>query len=256
MRIWIMSDLHLNDRPLEISTPSPIPDVLVVAGDVMAPFAGGLRWLRQQCSIPIVCVAGNSDFHGVDMTIERRIAAQIARELGITFLDEDCAIIGSVRFVGVTLWTDYSLDGNPALAMSHAEGACSDHRNIRIGDERLGPRQALACHRRSRSWLEGVLAEPFQGPTVVVTHHAPSGRSIGRQYAGHPLNPSFASNLEGLMLRHHPDLWVHGHVHSCCDYRVGRTRVVSNARGTPSEETGFQPGLVLEVSECRVPSTP
>lgn len=37
MHIWIMSDLHLNDLPLEISTPSPIPDVLVVAGDAMAP---------------------------------------------------------------------------------------------------------------------------------------------------------------------------------------------------------------------------
>lgn len=43
-------------------------------------------------------------------------------------------------------------------------------------------------------------------------------------------------------------LWVHGHIHCCCDYTVAKTRVIANPRGYPTElHTGFDPGWVVEV---------
>lgn len=46
-----------------------------------------------------------------------------------------------------------------------------------------------------------------------------------------------------------PALCVHGHVHARLDYRIGSTRVVPNAFGSPWERTGHEPELVLEVRE-------
>ncbi|HEY5915265.1 MAG TPA: hypothetical protein VJA21_32185 [Verrucomicrobiae bacterium] len=41
---------------------------------------------------------------------------------------------------------------------------------------------------------------------------------------------------------------AHGHIHYCCDYTLGKTRVLANPRGYPTESrTGFNPGLVAEV---------
>jgi Icc-related predicted phosphoesterase len=43
-------------------------------------------------------------------------------------------------------------------------------------------------------------------------------------------------------------LWIHGHIHSYCDYTLGKTRVLANPRGYPTEpRTGFNPGLIAEV---------
>jgi len=44
-----------------------------------------------------------------------------------------------------------------------------------------------------------MLAESFDGKTVVVTHHAPSSQSVHPRYANDLLTPAFASNLENLM---------------------------------------------------------
>jgi Icc-related predicted phosphoesterase len=82
---------------------------------------------------------------------------------------------------------------------------------------------------------------------VVVTHHAPSPGSVAPAYAGHPLNPAFASDLDALVAAGRPDLWVHGHVHTSFDYRLGATRVVCNPLGYPRENASFDPGLVVEL---------
>jgi elongation factor G len=93
---------------------------------------------------------------------------------------------------------------------------------------------------------------PHDGPTVVVTHHAPSRKSI--RGAVDVSDASFASDCEDLMRRYRPELWVHGHVHQRCHYWVGDTQVVCNPRGYASdtwdewrEETGIEEDFVLEV---------
>lgn len=42
-------------------------------------------------------------------------------------------------------------------------------------------------------------------------------------------------------------LWVHGHTHTSVDFEMAGTRVVSNQRGYPGEESGFQPSLVIDL---------
>lgn len=96
---------------------------------------------------------------------------------------------------------------------------------------------------------EGELRRPFDGATVLVTHHLPSYRSVAPNFGGHPLNPCYASNLDGLIERYKPALWIHGHTHMSCDYQLGATRVVCNPRGYVNHNLNvdFKAGLVLRI---------
>ena len=103
------------------------------------------------------------------------------------------------------------------------------------------PEQALALHRESRAWLEAELARPWDGKTVVVTHHAPHPMSIAPKYRGDPITPAFVSDLSAVIERHQPNLWIHGHTHASFDYVVPgtKTRVVCNPRGYRDRRTGL-----------------
>jgi len=101
--------------------------------------------------------------------------------------------------------------------------------------------------------LEKRLAEPFSGKTVVITHMAPSARSIPDHYKDELLSAAYASHLDELAQG--ADLWIHGHIHDSVDYSIGNCRVISNPLGYPrSDEQGiaaqnsrFNPNFVVTV---------
>lgn len=108
-----------------------------------------------------------------------------------------------------------------------------DYRRIRTGPrsrDRIEPGEVLAMHRATRAFIKDELARPYDGPTVVVTHHAPHPASLQDPHAD--LAWSYASDLTDMIMDRGPDIWIHGHVHHAADYRIGRTRVVCNPRGT------------------------
>ncbi len=123
----------------------------------------------------------------------------------------------------------------------------SDHRWIRRGDGMFLPSHARDTHQASLAWLRGELSRPFDGTTIVVTHHAPSGKS-GDPRHDDSLSPAFASALETVVREHQPPLWIHGHTHHNIDYTIGSTRILSNQRGYPNQPcNGFDPSLVVEL---------
>ena len=82
----------------------------------------------------------------------------------------------------------------------------------------------------------------------MITHHAPSPRSIRRWFQNDPLNPAFASDLDRLIERYQPALWVHGHMHDPVDERLGKTRLVANPAGYAHErKQGFDPALCIDL---------
>ncbi len=99
------------------------------------------------------------------------------------------------------------------------------------------PEDAIQLHTASRDWLAVMLAEPFGGKTVVVTHHAPSSRSVHPVYA------------QDLMDGDRVTLWQHGHMHESFDYDVYGTRLICNPRGYSPEALNpdFRPDFVVKV---------
>ena len=160
-------------------------------------------------------------------------------------------MIEGVRFLGATLWTDFSATGNAALAAAAAGEGMNDYRRIRTrGYRRLRPADTLGEHYLARAFLEHKLREPFDGKTVVVTHHAPSTASIAPHLlrdATH-LNAAYVNRLE-VLLGPPVSLWVHGHTHTSFDYDIKGTRVVCNPRGYAPVllNPGFDPGFTVNV---------
>jgi hypothetical protein len=102
-------------------------------------------------------------------------------------------------------------------------------------------------HISSRRWLEQRLGEAHDGPTVVITHHAPVIRERPPIAQLRAIAGAFASDLTELMGAGRVSLWIYGHTHRAADLEVSGTRVLSNPRGYPHEPVaGFDPLCVVE----------
>jgi Icc-related predicted phosphoesterase len=254
MRIQLFSDLHVDVAAVKPITIGSGVDAVLVAGDTCQGAQEAFAHIRRivPMNLPVVMTMGNHEYYGRCMPDELAIARAAAPTFGIHLLENDTAVIDGVRFVGCTLWTDYRLFGsaNVPAAMRTAAQGLNDHRRIAWSKRpwaRFRPAEALLLHSRSRLFLQNALQASHQGPTVVVTHHAPHPRSMHLKYEKDLLSAAYVSNLEDLIVAGAPDLWVHGHVHASFDYVVGTTRVLCNPHGYGGENRAFVPGLVVEV---------
>ncbi|HRP98760.1 MAG TPA: metallophosphoesterase [Rhodocyclaceae bacterium] len=253
MKIQIASDIHLSRAPCSI--PDVGADLLVLAGDIHRP-TEALRWATD-LDMPIVYVPGDHEYYGSSLAATDRRLVELSRDSTVTVLNCGEKRFGRVRVLGATLWSDFRLLGDgPARkrAMEQARSFSRDFSRIaadEAGNRMFSPTACAQLFARHRNWLEARLAEPFDGETVVVTHFAPSSGSIAARFADSPLNPFFVSDLDELIGNGCAALWVHGHTHDSFDYRIGRTRVLCNARGyvvnDEVENPAFDAGLTVEI---------
>ncbi len=251
MKIHLLSDLHLEFGKFKHTPPNC--DVVVLAGDTH-PGVKGIVWAAKRFgNVPVISIAGNHEFYHGRRQLPRHYnkMKEKADELGIIFLQNESVIIDNVRFVACTLWTDFSLVGNAPLAMLHAERTMNDYQLTReVGGGYLRAETVLAEHKKSMEFLTEELSQNFDGPTVVVTHHAPSEMSAGHHFKVDRTNAFYATNLHRFVEVMQPTVWVHGHMHSSSDYMMGDTRVITNPRGyvnNPGFNQNFDPNFVFEV---------
>ena len=245
MKIRVLSDLHLEyDEPLAI--PYVEADLVVLAGDIHN-HAKGLGWAAENfgSQVPIIYVPGNHEYYGGEFAALESAMQAAARSLpnvhflnNTTFTERN----GQWRVLGTTLWTDFSLfgAGDAALreSIAEAERVILDYQGvIQVLSPELEaplrsftPRDSLALHEQARVWLEDELAKPFDGKTIVVTHHAPLRPSLAEKFATDRASAGYVSDLPSLV-RAPVALWVHGHTHTAFDYFAEGTRVICNPRG-------------------------
>jgi predicted phosphodiesterase len=247
MKLHILSDLHTEFA--DFDPPKTDADLVILAGDIGVGL-GGLSWAaRHFPTQSAIYVAGNHEFYGHDISLIETLRAEAPEN--VTVLSDDMLVLGGVRFLCSTLWTDFRLHGKSEewFALQRARKSMNDFVQIRNGEHLFRPQDSVVLHEASRAWLVSRLEEDFDGPTVVVTHHLPASSSIAKRYANDPLNPAFASSLESLIEEYQPTLWIHGHTHVPFDYELFETRVVCNPRGYPGEHfrNGFRPDLTVIV---------
>jgi predicted MPP superfamily phosphohydrolase len=145
---------------------------------------------------------------------------------------------GDHLIVAATLWTDFA-NGNP-LALNNAANCMRDYEFI----EGFTPEQALEIFKSDLRFLYDYVSPG----DVVVTHHAPSHKSVANRFRGSDSNVYFASALEDVIEDLKPSLWIHGHMHNCSDYMVGDTRIICNPHGYKGwEMTGYNKTLTVEI---------
>lgn len=250
MRLHVVSDLHVEFGAFEL--PAVEADVVVLAGDVGLGTAG-VRLARQWSDgRPVLFVAGNHEYyrHALPaLTGELRAAAAGS---DVHVLENDEVVLDGIRFLGCTLWSDFLAAGPEEMERSMAVCArlLNDYEVVTwsVLGRTLRPEDTVALHQASRRWLAERLAVAHDGPTVVITHHAPLVRVMPREPVHRALLGAFASDLTELMGGDRVEVWIYGHTHRVADLVVEGTHVVSNPRGYPHEPVeGFDPTLVVEV---------
>lgn len=253
MRLRILSDLHLEFFDGHCELPEVEADIIILAGDIHRK-TEGLAWARQQFPrLPILYVPGNHEFYGTCMPLIREELALEAARYQIELLDNQAFTLGGVRFYGTTLWTDFALYAddptrNPQDTEAKAIRYMPDFRIVTTAPgQPFTPQASRELHMEALKWLSRELAKPFDGPKVVISHHAPLHSCIPDKYLGDALSPAFASHLPQLMGK--MDLWVHGHVHEPIDLVRNGTRVIANPGGYPYEFSPslFRDDLIIEV---------
>jgi len=255
MKLHILSDLHLEFAPFD--PPATDADVVVLAGDI-SQRTEGIRWARRMfAQQQIIFVPGNHEYYGAERITTLAAMREAAAACGVHLLDNDAIMIQPerssehVRFLGCTLWTDFRYlgDNSQQQAMTEGQKRLSDFHLIRNGTGAFTPERSVALHEQSLAWLKNMLATPFAGKTVVVTHHLPSANSVAARFRESSLSPCFVSRLDDLFGK--MTLWIHGHTHDSFDYQVSGTRVVCNPRGYVTERgienAEFKPGLTIEI---------
>ena len=243
MKVLLLSDLHLevNGR---YEGNGERADLVVLAGDIHNGVKG-IEWAKRQfADRPVVYVMGNHEYyhHSIDALLTQ--ARSVARHSNVTLLEKEAFDFEGWTILGTTLWSDFMLHGSAYERESHeiATRRMMDYHVIEGATvDTTRNRCAASLH-----WLERELkyTRHMGRPTIVVTHHAPSRRSIPTRYAHDILNAAFASDLEDLINDTQPGYWFHGHTHLAVDYSVGKTRVISNPLGYSRESTGFNDDIL------------
>lgn len=231
MNIQIISDIHLEFGDFDL--PDENCDVLIAAGDIGVGLEG-LEWLIT-LDIPVVYVAGNHEFWGYDMHELQDEFIAMSKGSNVRFLEKKSVVINGVRFLGCTLWTDFNKCDDEEM-MEDLQSIMNDFRYIISNNAPITPEHLIKTNLSCVKWLERELSKDHDGPTIVVTHHAPTKKS----WAADPddyLKFAYCNNLESLLKDNDVKLWVHGHIHHSSDYTKHGTRIVCNPRGYKGYQT-------------------
>ncbi len=230
MRINYFSDIHLEFGP--VNTPENDAEIIIAAGDIGI-FNQGVDWLKT-LKKPVIYVAGNHEFYTHQYQETLKMLRDECAGTRIHFLENNVFTFQGIRFIGCSLWTDLFIEGDDkAKALGKT---LNDFRRITFKDEAFNQESFSNLHYRSKSWLEKELAQPFDGKTVVVTHHAPTEWSWND--SSNALKKlAYCNDLKYLFHEFEIDAWFHGHIHSPGDYRIAGARILSNPRGYVGRKT-------------------
>jgi len=265
MKIQLLSDLH--NEFLRHGKPHPehrwtgvIPeteaDIIVLAGDIDTG-TNGVEWAvkeSERLAKNIVYVLGNHEFYGHEYSDLKEKIAKQCKGTAVFCLDYGVYVQQDVRFIGTTLWTDYKADVSVPqdLAMFIVEKGLADHKMIKYkaGNKyrKFQPLDALAIHKKELNWLEKQINSPFNGKTVVVTHHGPHHVCQHPVYPVSEISTAFHSDLSKLIENSDIDIWAFGHTHANIDRTIEGTRIISNQAGYPGENVNdFNADKVIEI---------
>ncbi|MCU0762302.1 MAG: metallophosphoesterase [Hydrogenophaga sp.] len=223
--------------------------------------------------VPVVFVPGNHEYDALDLDEAHTRLRATCERLGIVWLEREVLEFGGARWIGTTLWSDYDALATVAPPPPGGQAAKAAGKPVSAESRRLKQREkafraanfylskmggmrhgrlfdaeamralALEC----QDWLHAALRRPFAGPTVVVTHFAPTLHSADPRYGLSPGTAGFCNALDDWLPL--ADLWLHGHLHCPQDLQVGRCRIVANPLGYASknEQAAFQSRQLIEV---------
>lgn len=224
---------------------------LILAGDIsdlscMDRFEYFMNHVAQRFKA-IIYVQGNHEYYEGCWRQGQDVYKTSLEQWDNVFYDHKI-VLKDITFLTTTLWTDF--DGEDPVCMEAARTSMSDYKWIKYGERNLLPSDVLFEHKVAKKILLDNLAEAMgKTTTVVITHHAPSRRSILPQFESDIFNGCFANSFEQEILLTKPLLWIHGHMHDSLDYNIAGTRIICNPYGyhTSTVNKKYNNKLVVQV---------
>ena len=266
MKISYLSDLHLEFINWPDFSKESGGDVLLLAGDITT--AAMFRPNRTDADVKkhskylkkfktdlidkydaVYMVMGNHEhYNSIFKNTKQDLLDGFAKHdlTKIRILDNDSVKIGDWTLFGATLWTDFNR-ADP-FTMYVVEKGMNDYKLIgkedvsdmnyfnRTSNRKIDAQFILTEHHVSLCNLYEVAKE--NDKVIVMTHHAPTSKSLNTDHSGNSLDHAYFSNLSDLILDTESiKYWIHGHTHMTVDYPVGQCRVLSNQRGYYMEKS-------------------
>lgn len=243
MKLQIFSDLHMEYHEHEKSCTDsflkklldPTADYYVFAGDIGLGYWETFERLQELTdrSRKVIYIGGNHEFYG--QTVEK--LNRDGDHIGVlNFFGDKILIVAStlwshipdqfVRAVKDT-WDFQQMKGLTPSMWNYWHSSC------------------LTSMKKTINSYEGEYDK-----LVIVTHYAPSFKSVLPEYVGASNNCIFANNLDDMIEEYSPNLWIHGHMHSFLDYTLHKTRIICNPRGYPhvsGDLNANYKGVIVEV---------
>ncbi|MCI0922441.1 metallophosphoesterase [Sphingobacterium rhinopitheci] len=171
MKIQVISDLHQEFGYSELSFDNV--DVVVFAGDVNLGIKG-LHWIHSRIKDkPVIYVLGNHEYYKSAYPKVLNKLKSLAANTNVHVLEDSFIDIDDIRFHGCTLWTDFSIFGDPIEYGIICQSVMNDYKMIKRDPSysKLRTIDTYKIHQVSRHWLDMSLMLSDKPKNIVVTHH-------------------------------------------------------------------------------------
>jgi len=199
-------------------------DVLVLAGDI---FNHGSQhrfemFLDRTMALgfrAVLFVLGNHEGYGWSISEAKAFLQKMDTQYAdFWFLDRSGIVIGDQRFIGASLWS-YPDQHAKILAQNY------------INDYRVIKGWTIKDHMNEHTLDLQYLCDVIREGDVVITHFPPTNNGVAPRFVGDPLNRWFVNDLDIVIKKTKPQLWISGHTHHIWDEMVHDTRDTGNCRG-------------------------
>jgi hypothetical protein len=242
------SDFHLEQfrgrdlQALEIDLlpkdPRDKDAVLILAGDISSipdQLVGFIKLIEPRFK-HVLFIPGNHEYYRHDYTawnleVRDRMAEHLANTTA-ALGDVQVKILNGVRYIFSTLWAD---GGKDSIDRKNVERGLWDFTVIKHSGRAFTVAGMIKIHKQHKKDIIFALKIPFEGKTVVVTHHMPSYRLCHPRF-GNEINGGFASNCDDILAYDFaPNVWMHGHTHDKINLRLWKTLILCNPSGYTGE---------------------
>jgi Icc-related predicted phosphoesterase len=248
MKYLIISDLHLdfweNDKQnpfCGIEDQILDLDLLIIAGDLTN--KGHKHWTRMITDLSAIMpkaaikiLPGNHDFYGGKIDEENKLS-DAATSAGAEYVNGKSFVHSGIRFICATLWTDLELNGGRIHNETAIPRIMNDYRYIRSasgGYRRMMAKDTLALHHKHLTFIKTEFAKPYDGETIVVTHHAPHPEALGVSSGGDYM-AAYGSDLSSTMADLNIMKWCYGHSHDGSGLTVAGCDLLNVSLGYPKQ---------------------
>jgi len=265
MKLRILSDLHLEFQNMELEVlPDEDRTILVLAGDIHVgnrakTFIDNLLHRFDR----VVYVLGNHEFYDNEMddviTFWEEYEADQGLDGNFYFLNNNYIRFKDIdgkwwMLWGGTMWTPMAGNVKDATEQwrirQQLRQNMTDFQIIYRDGKRVTPHQLQNLHEVAKEKLKMDLANYALDNKIIVTHHLPTQEMVEAKYRNEKtMNHAYVANLDDVIEKFKPNLWIFGHTHETVFKHIGDTYYVCNPRGYAGYATNpqFDPNLVLDV---------